>query len=146
MAWSCLWQHVLTCARCLSDANVSTSIQVDSTARGSTAAWAILPVCECAHTHVRLFWASCLSAELPCPSIPLCSAAGDGGGRRLPDVEKLAAEEPEEHELWQPRLPEDHRRRPQHWYYPARCQRRTHLPCGEFKKRHLGLSAYHLLL
>ncbi len=27
------------------------------------------------------------------------SAAGDGGSRRLPDVEKLAAEEPEEHEL-----------------------------------------------
>lgn len=33
--------------KCLSEANVSTSIQVDSTARGSAAAWAILPVCEC---------------------------------------------------------------------------------------------------
>lgn len=30
----------------LSEANVSTSIQVDLTARGSVAAWAILPVCE----------------------------------------------------------------------------------------------------
>ncbi|MEQ2206410.1 hypothetical protein XENOCAPTIV_028974 [Xenoophorus captivus] len=30
--------------RCRPEANVSTSIQVDSTARGSAAAWAILPV------------------------------------------------------------------------------------------------------
>lgn len=34
-----------------------------------------------------------------CSSVPLFSAAGDGSGRWLSDVEKLAAEEPEEHEL-----------------------------------------------
>lgn len=43
----CVRFKVLTCGLfCLSEANVSTSIQVDSTARGSAAAWAILPVCE----------------------------------------------------------------------------------------------------
>lgn len=31
---------------CLPESNVSTSIQVNATARGSTAAWAILPVCK----------------------------------------------------------------------------------------------------
>lgn len=66
-----------------------------------------------------------------CSFVPLFSVAGDGGSRRLPDVEKLAAEEPEKHELWQSSLPEDHRRRPQHRHHPAQRQCGTHLSCGE---------------
>lgn len=72
-----------------------------------------------------IFWL-CL-----CSFVSLFSVAGDGGSRRLPDVEKLAAEEPEKHELWQSSLPEDHRRRPQHRHHPAQRQCGTHLSCGE---------------
>lgn len=155
-------------AFCLSEANVSTSIQVDSTARGSAAAWAVLPVCEWRLTPLLLLSigdrsiSECrgeMGTDVSSPGraqlrrsdlfegtmrnldllmaaeptgCPLLSAPGHGSSRWLPDVAKLAAEEPEEHELWQPGLSEDHRRRPQHWYHPTRCQRRTHVSRGAY--------------
>lgn len=63
----------------------------------------------------------------------LCSAAGHGGCGWLSDVEELAAQEPEEHELRQPGLPQNHRGRPEHRHHQTRRQRGPHLPGGEFK-------------
>lgn len=68
------------------------------------------------------------------PAVVSLSAVGHGRGGRVPDVEELAAEEPEEHELRQSRLPEDHRGGPQHWHHQTRSQRGPHLPCCEWLK------------
>ncbi len=83
----------------------------------------------CVNAH-----AVCVDCVLnACSSYPCHSGHRPDVYRRLPGVAQLEETKHQEHELWQPCLPQDHRGR--RWRNPHRPQRadRPRLPCSEWQ-------------